>query len=150
MVTNAIANAGLRVRWNIWNLYIHLCWQTVEQQFIPALAIASAVTIKFKKSRQTTDKQNIKRLFVHWKLILRETRVWQSRILFTTILKVRREFLGVNCLTRISRLKLLGKPFRLDNFGATLRLDCFAWQFWESWEKFAERLSSNLTWQFGI
>ncbi len=41
--TNAIANAGLRVRWNIWNLYIHLCWQTVEQQFIPALAIASAV-----------------------------------------------------------------------------------------------------------
>ena len=35
---------GLRVRWNIWNLYIHLCWQTVEQQFIPALAIASAVS----------------------------------------------------------------------------------------------------------
>ncbi len=34
---------GLRVCRNICNLYIHLCWQTVEQQFIPALAIASAV-----------------------------------------------------------------------------------------------------------
>ncbi|MDO9256593.1 MAG: hypothetical protein Q7U54_13835 [Bacteroidales bacterium] len=44
MPTNAIANAGLRVRCNIWNLYIHLCWQTAEQQFIPALAIASAVS----------------------------------------------------------------------------------------------------------
>jgi len=38
-ITNAIANAGLRVRLNIWNLYIHLCWQTAEQQFTPALAI---------------------------------------------------------------------------------------------------------------
>ena len=37
--THAIANAGLRVRWNIGNLYIHLCWLTVEQQFNPALAI---------------------------------------------------------------------------------------------------------------
>jgi len=41
--TNALANAGIRVRWNIWNLYIHLCWRTVEQQSIPALAIASDV-----------------------------------------------------------------------------------------------------------
>jgi hypothetical protein len=36
--TNAIASAGLRAHLNIWNLYIHLCWQIVEQQFIPALA----------------------------------------------------------------------------------------------------------------
>jgi hypothetical protein len=32
-----------------------LCWQTVEQQFIPALAIASAVTSKRKK--MTTEKK---------------------------------------------------------------------------------------------
>jgi len=50
LVTNAIANAGMRVRWNIWNLYIHLCWQTVEQQFNPALAIASAVSNKAKSA----------------------------------------------------------------------------------------------------
>jgi len=50
MLTNAIANAGMRVRWNIWNLYIHLCWLTVEQQSIPALAIASAVGGKFIKT----------------------------------------------------------------------------------------------------
>ena len=49
--TNAIANAGMRVRWNIWNLYIHLCWQTVEQQFIPALAIASAVVKQLKSAK---------------------------------------------------------------------------------------------------
>ncbi len=44
-LTNTIANAGMRVRRNIWNLYLHLCWLTVEQQFIPALAIASAVKL---------------------------------------------------------------------------------------------------------
>jgi hypothetical protein len=31
-----------------------LCWQTVEQQFIPALAIASAVSTNFMKTRITT------------------------------------------------------------------------------------------------
>jgi len=32
-----------------------LCWQTVEQQFIPALAIASAVTGKRKDTLQLDD-----------------------------------------------------------------------------------------------
>jgi len=36
---------------------------TVEQQFNPALAIASAVTSKLKKQRQTTDNQNIETFF---------------------------------------------------------------------------------------
>ena len=47
LLTNAIANAGFRVRWNIGILYIHLYWLTVEQQFNPALAIASAVMCQF-------------------------------------------------------------------------------------------------------
>ena len=38
--------AKLRVRWDIWNLYIHLCWQSVEQQSIPALANRQTVTAK--------------------------------------------------------------------------------------------------------
>jgi uncharacterized membrane protein YgcG len=33
-----------------------LCWQTVEQQSIPALAIASAVGNNFKKNRKMTRK----------------------------------------------------------------------------------------------
>jgi len=37
--------AKLRVRWNILNLYIYLYWLTIEEQFIPALGIASAVSI---------------------------------------------------------------------------------------------------------
>jgi len=39
---------GLRVRRNIWNLNIHLCWQTVEQQFIPAIVMLSAVSNNFR------------------------------------------------------------------------------------------------------
>ena len=120
MVTNAIANAGLRVRWNIWNLYIHLCWLTVEQQFNPALAIASAVTIKFKKSRQTTDKQNITTFLVHWKLFLRETRVRQSRILSTTVLTLRLDWLG----------EFPARKTRLDNLARQTRLDLSVWQFY--------------------
>jgi len=53
-LTNAIANAGLRVRWNLGILYLHLCWLTVEQQSIPALAIASAVMRHPKKTDRTT------------------------------------------------------------------------------------------------
>jgi hypothetical protein len=72
--TNAIANAGMRVRWNIWNLYIHLCWQTVEQQSIPALAIASAVSMHYKNRHET--QWNINRtsyylsfLFCSWTVV---------------------------------------------------------------------------------
>jgi predicted DNA-binding protein YlxM (UPF0122 family) len=39
-----------------------LCWQTVEQQFIPALAIASAVSGKCTEThvrKETTEKMNI-------------------------------------------------------------------------------------------
>jgi len=71
MVTNAIANAGMRVRWNIWNLYIHLCWQTVEQQFIPALAIASAVGSKFR-NRGKLQNINLLRLFRSLNLFFRQ------------------------------------------------------------------------------
>jgi hypothetical protein len=39
-----------------------LCWQTVEQQSIPALAIASAVSIKFR-NHGNLQKINILRLF---------------------------------------------------------------------------------------
>ena len=53
--TNAIANAGMRVRGNIWNLYIHLCLQTAEQQSNPTLAIASAVGNKCKRTDGQTD-----------------------------------------------------------------------------------------------
>ena len=78
MVTNAKANAGIHVRWNVWNLYINLCWREKTEQFKPALALASTVTIKFKNSRQTTVWQNITTFFVPWKLFLRETQVRQS------------------------------------------------------------------------
>ena len=40
---------GFGGRRNIGNLCIPLCWQTVEQQFIPALAIASAVSANVNK-----------------------------------------------------------------------------------------------------
>jgi len=46
---NAMAHEGLCVCWNILNLYIHLYWKTVEQQFIPALALASTVVANFRK-----------------------------------------------------------------------------------------------------
>jgi len=42
-ITNAIANAGIRGRRNIWNLYLHLCCHEKAEQFNPALAIASTV-----------------------------------------------------------------------------------------------------------
>jgi hypothetical protein len=47
--------AKLRGRRNIRNLYIHLCWQTVEQQFNPSLAIESAVNTKSARP----DKHNL-------------------------------------------------------------------------------------------
>jgi len=71
LLTNAIANAGLRVRWNIWNLYIHLCWQTVEQQSIPALAIASAVMHKRRKDNDIAKWQ--------WNWLLLNERKWICR-----------------------------------------------------------------------
>ncbi len=37
------ANAGIRDRCNNGNLYVHLRWQIIEQQFNPALVIASSV-----------------------------------------------------------------------------------------------------------
>jgi hypothetical protein len=37
-----------------------LCWQTVEQQFIPALAIASAVGSKFKTLGKQQTISNLK------------------------------------------------------------------------------------------
>ena len=46
-VTNAKANAGNRARWNIWNLYLNLCWLEMVEHFKPALALASTVTINF-------------------------------------------------------------------------------------------------------
>ena len=119
MPTNAIANAGLRVRWNIWNLYIHLCWQTVEQQFIPALAIASAVTIKFRKSRQKPDKQIITTFLVHWKPFLRETRVCQIRKLSSTVLTFQLDWLG----------EFPARKTWLDNLARQTRLDLSVWQF---------------------
>ena len=44
LLTNAIANAGICGRRNIWNLYLHLCWHENVEQFNPALAIASTVS----------------------------------------------------------------------------------------------------------
>jgi len=79
-LTNAIANAGLRVGWNIRNLYIHLCWQTVKQQFIPALAIASAVGAKFGNHGKLQN-INLLRLFVPWKFLPTENLVFSTEFL---------------------------------------------------------------------
>ena len=46
LLTNAIANAGIGGRRNIWNLYLHLCWHESAEQSNPAHAIASTVTNK--------------------------------------------------------------------------------------------------------
>ena len=61
-ITKAKANAGIRVRWNIGILYIHLCWQTVEQQSKSALALASTVSAKFR-NRGKLQIINLLRLF---------------------------------------------------------------------------------------
>jgi len=43
-----------------------LCWQTVEQQFNPALAIASAVIANVKKQNETNDIINFKTLIMSY------------------------------------------------------------------------------------
>jgi hypothetical protein len=48
LLTNAIANAGIRGRRNVWILYLHLCWHEKAERFNPALAIASTVSAKFR------------------------------------------------------------------------------------------------------
>ena len=124
-ITNAIANAGLRVRWNIWNLNLHLCWLTVEQQFIPALAIASAVGNKFKNHGKIRRIKLLRHFFVHWNFSLTDKNCWLDNL---------------DSSARLVRLDWRGTNSRLDKLGWTLRLDRITRQLWQ---KFSERLSMN-------
>jgi hypothetical protein len=74
---------------------MHLCWQTVEQQFIPALAIASAVGAKFGNHGKL---QNISllRLFYSLKVSHDRKSSFPDRIPLRTILHSRLDWLGMN------------------------------------------------------
>ena len=154
MLTNAIANAGLSVGWNIWNLYIHLCWLTVEQQFIPALAIASAVGSKFKTLGKRQTISNLK----HFLLVENLNRQklgfdkaeFQTRqfLLFDSTISARQfriELLGEN-----SPREFFSRQIWRDKFGATFRLDGITRQLLQSWQKFLDRLSMNFSCQLRI
>jgi len=113
-LTNAIANAGIGARRIIWNLYLHLCWQTVEQQFNPALAIASAVSIKFR-NHGNLQKINILRLFRSLKVFPgRNTKLTKQNSFHDSFYFLAR-LTGMN-----SRLEKLYSTTLLDNFAGQL------------------------------
>ena len=133
----------MRVRWNILNLYIHLCWQTVEQQFNPALAIASSVSIKFR-NHGNLQNINILRLFRSLKVFPDRNMKLTKQNSFHDSFYFLARLTGMN-----SRLGKLSSTILPDNFAwqlcSTSRFDCFARQFWESGKNFSERLSMNFS-----